>query len=60
MSFPVIQALPDVGLYIPVSIDIKVVLPAPLGPSSPNISPFFILNEKFFVATFGGTPPIAG
>jgi hypothetical protein len=60
MSFPATHAFPDVGPYIPVSIEIKVVLPAPLGPSKPNISPLLILKEKFFVATLGGMPPIDG
>lgn len=60
MSKPATHALPFVGGYSPVRIDIKVVLPAPLGPKRPNISPFFILSEKFFVATFSALPPNPG
>ena len=33
------MAVPEVGLRIVHSIDIVVVLPAPLGPSNPKISP---------------------
>ena len=41
---------PDVGLTIPHIILIKVVLPAPLGPSIASISPFFIFRFIFFKA----------
>ena len=39
MSKPLIVAVPDVGLRMVQSIDMVVVLPAPLGPSNPKISP---------------------
>ena len=37
---PVMVMLPAVGVRAPVSIFIVVVLPAPLGPKKPVISPF--------------------
>jgi hypothetical protein len=58
--YPAIQAFPLVGPNIPVNIDISVVLPAPFGPSNPNISPFLILRLKDLVATLEGTPPYYG
>jgi hypothetical protein len=42
---------------MPVIIEIRVVFPAPLGPNSPNISPFFTQNDKFLTATCSGLPP---
>jgi hypothetical protein len=52
MSKPLIKAVPEVGLKIVHSMWMSVVLPAPLGPSSPKISPFLInlalyLNEYY-------------
>ena len=38
---------PDVGLISEHSIDINVVLPAPLGPSKPKIVPSAISKSKF-------------
>jgi hypothetical protein len=43
-------AVPSVGLVNVASILIVVVLPAPLGPSKPNISPLFTLKETWFTA----------
>lgn len=47
MLNPAIHALPEEGLNSPVSIEIVVVLPAPLGPNNPNTSPFLILRQNF-------------
>ena len=38
ISLPSTQAIPPVSLYRPVRTDMRVVLPAPLGPSNPKIS----------------------
>jgi hypothetical protein len=38
--------LPEVGFINPQSIEISVVLPAPLGPNKPNISPLFTTKDK--------------
>src|SRR5580765_4907443 len=46
ISYPAIKAVPVVGESVPHSIRIVVVLPAPLGPIKPNISPDFTLNVK--------------
>jgi len=46
MSNPAIQPLPESGYNKPVIMLINVVLPAPFGPRSPNISPFFKAKEK--------------
>lgn len=37
IEYPAIEPVPIVGGIIPVNIEIKVVLPAPLGPNRPNI-----------------------
>src|SRR5699024_4932958 len=42
---------PFVCFNWPVSIWIKVVFPAPLGPSKPNVSPFFTLKDTSFSAS---------
>jgi len=61
MSNPAISAEPFVGCNNVVSIFIVVVLPAPLGPRKPKISPFFTENvilstavrsSNFFVKLF--------
>lgn len=39
ISWPKIAAVPDVGLETPDKIRMVVVLPAPLGPKKPNVSP---------------------
>jgi hypothetical protein len=39
-----------VGGYIPVMTEIKVVLPAPLGPKNPKISPLLSRRVKGFKA----------
>src|SRR5687768_15471705 len=49
-SKPAIFALPDVGGRNPVRIFIVVLLPAPLGPRKPTISPFSTSNEMSFTA----------
>ena len=43
---PDTQASPLVGSYMPVSNEKNVVLPAPFGPSNPNISPLFKHSVK--------------
>ena len=45
MSRPPIVARPDVGVSVVVRIEIVVVLPAPLGPSSAKNSPAATANE---------------
>ena len=45
-SNPATSICPWVGLVKVVSIRIVVDLPAPLGPSKPNISPGWIVNDK--------------
>jgi len=57
MSYPDTNAFPYSGLYIPVIMLISDVLPAPLGPSSPNISPFFRQRQKSTTAILAGRPP---
>ena len=44
-SNPATVASPDVGRLNPQNIRIAVVLPAPLAPRKPNISPFSTSNE---------------
>jgi len=39
ISWPKIVAIPEVGLDTPVKMRMVVVLPAPLGPKKPNVSP---------------------
>src|SRR5713226_6453392 len=51
MSFPPTSALPEVGGVSVVSMRIKVVLPAPLGPSRPKISPSCTSKLTSFTAT---------
>jgi len=46
MSNPATVALPEVGGSKVVSILITVVLPAPFGPNSPNISPAPTVSES--------------
>ena len=53
-SKPHTLALPEVLITVPAKIFIKVVLPAPFGPKSPKISPFFtcklnLLRAKIFL-----------
>src|SRR6185369_4053438 len=50
MSPPSTVTLPLVGLTMPHTIEISVVLPAPLGPSSAKISPRRISRLTFFSA----------
>jgi hypothetical protein len=50
-SIPFIHALPEVFGYIPVSTEIKVVLPAPFGPNNPNIYLSSIIKVRGFKAT---------
>ena len=47
-SFPNIAIFPDVAESRPISIFIKVVFPAPEGPSKPKISPSSTLKEILF------------
>src|SRR6266404_4504198 len=49
-SRPPIIARPEVGGKNPVRIRIIVVLPEPLGPSNPMISPFSTLKETWLTA----------
>ena len=56
MSEPDSQALPEVGLNIPVICEMKVVFPAPFGPSSPKSSPGFTLRHMLLFATLGFLP----
>ena len=49
-SKPAIKAFPDVGFSKVVRIIIVVLLPAPLGPRKPKISPFSTDNEISFTA----------
>ena len=49
-SKPATQALPSVGWLKPVSIRIAVVLPAPLAPRKPKISPWRTLKEIWSTA----------
>ena len=51
MSCPSTRTSPAVGVTIPHTALIKVVLPAPLGPSSANISPRRISRLTFFNAS---------
>ena len=44
-SIPATTAFPDVGRLSPQSILMAVVLPAPLAPRNPKISPFSTENE---------------
>ena len=44
-SNPATRPVPEVGLLNPQSIRMAVVLPAPLAPKKPKISPRFTLNE---------------
>ena len=46
ISKPATQAFPEVGGRRVVSILITVVLPAPLGPTRPNISPGLIDKDR--------------
>ena len=50
-SKPPTDALPFVGFSKVVKIIIVVLLPAPLGPKNPNISPFSTEKEISFTAT---------
>lgn len=54
MSYPAIHEFPLVGLNIPVNIEIRVVFPAPFGPSKPNNSPLLTLRHIDLFAIFGG------
>lgn len=60
MLKPPIQALPFVVGQRPVSCDIKVVFPAPFGPSNPKSSPDFTFIQMFLFATLGALPLIPG
>lgn len=57
MLYPPTLAVPLVHGYNPVSIDIKVVFPAPFGPSSPNISPASTFKHILLTAIFLALPP---
>lgn len=57
MLWPAIQAFPFEGGNIPVIMEIRVVFPAPLGPSKPKISPFLTCKQKEFTATWDSLPP---
>ena len=48
---PLIHAFPEVWGYIPVKTDIKVVFPAPFGPSKPKIYFYFNPMLNGFSAT---------
>lgn len=50
MLKPPIYASPSVQEYNPVIADNIDVLPAPLGPNKPNISPYYTAIQKFFTA----------
>lgn len=50
ISTPATTALPEVGLLSPQSIRMAVVLPAPLAPRKPNISPLATLNDIWSTA----------
>jgi hypothetical protein len=50
-SQPSIDTLPEVGSSTPSTMLIVVVLPAPLGPKSPTISPRATRNETSSTAT---------
>ena len=56
IAFPEIQAFPEVCGYIPVSTEIRVVFPAPLGPRNPKIYPLSNLSEIGFKAIFSFSP----
>ena len=49
-SKPQTFTTPDDLITVPAKIFIKVVLPAPLGPSRPNISPCFTSKFNLFIA----------
>ena len=51
MSCPSIRAVPPLGGSSVVSMRITVVLPAPFGPSSPNVSPGSTENETASATT---------
>lgn len=46
--------------YVTFTMDIKVVLPAPLGPSIPKHSPDGNARDNPFTATFSGLPSLPG
>jgi len=50
MSWPATRTLPDVGVTMPHTMLISVVLPAPFGPSRAKISPLRISRLTFFSA----------
>lgn len=50
MSSPPTKTLPSLGLAMPQMIEISVVLPAPLGPSSAKISPRLMSRLTFLSA----------
>src|SRR5258705_11726036 len=50
MSWPPAVTVPVVGVTIPQTMLMSVVLPAPLGPSSARISPFTMSRSTFFSA----------
>lgn len=52
-SIPPVRATPEVGRTRVVRIPMVVVLPAPLGPSSPNTSPAATENESPSTALVG-------
>ena len=54
ISWPKIFAIPEVGDEIPVSMRIVVVLPAPLGPKNPKVSP--AATEKLISLTAVASP----
>jgi hypothetical protein len=50
MSWPQIEALPELGGMNPVIMRMVVDFPAPLGPRKPRTSPFFTVKETPFTA----------
>ena len=52
MSWPLTTAVPDVGGKSPVSMEIVVVLPAPLWPSRAVIWPSYMEMDRSFTASF--------
>jgi hypothetical protein len=51
MSWPSTATVPALGVTIPQMIEIRVVLPAPLGPSRAKISPFLMSRLMFLSAS---------
>jgi len=50
-GWPKMRIWPESGMVMPIIIRMVLVLPAPLGPSRPNIVPGAMLNDKSSTAT---------